>query len=88
MDSYFYSLVVVPSLRELLPRSDIAATKGNILSGGLLLAVSLRMGLAFLWCPVGGKFGRVRTLMLTIVWYWATWRLEANLDSATYLPSA
>jgi len=30
MDSHFYSLVVVPSLRELLPRSDIAATKGNI----------------------------------------------------------
>src|SRR6266403_242859 len=26
-------------------------------------------GLAFLWGPVGDKFGRVRTLMLTIVWY-------------------
>ena len=30
MDSHFYSLVVVPPLRKLLPRSDIAATKGNI----------------------------------------------------------
>lgn len=49
---------------------------------------SLRMGLAFLRCPIGGKFGRVRTSMLTIVWYWPTLRLEANLEGATYLPSA
>jgi len=46
------------------------------------------MGLVFLWYPVGGKFGRVRTLMLTIVRCWPTLRLEANLDGTTYLPSA
>jgi MFS family permease len=71
MDSFIYALVLVPSLRELLPRSGIAATKGNIgYYGGLLFALFLfGWGLAFLWGPVGDKFGRVRTLTLTIVWY-------------------
>jgi MFS family permease len=71
MDSFIYALVLVPSLRDLLPRSGIAATKGNIgYYGGLLFALFLfGWGLAFLWGPVGDKFGRVRTLMLTIVWY-------------------
>jgi hypothetical protein len=69
MDSFIYALVLAPSLRELLPRSGIAATKGNIgYYGGLLFALFLiGWGLAFLWGPVGDKFGRVRTLMLTIV---------------------
>jgi MFS family permease len=71
MDSFVYALVLVPSLRDLLPRSGIAATKGTIgLYGGLLFALFLiGWGLAFLWGPVGDKFGRVRTLMFTIVWY-------------------
>jgi len=30
MDSFIYSLVLVPALTELLPRSGIAATPGNI----------------------------------------------------------
>jgi MFS family permease len=71
MDSFIYALVLVPSLRQLLPRSGMAATKENIgYYGGLLFALFLfGWGLAFLWGPVGDKFGRVRTLMLTIVWY-------------------
>jgi len=71
MDSFIYALVLVPSLRELLPRSGIPATKGNIgYYGGLLFAIFIfGWALAFLWGPVGDKFGRVRTLMLTIVWY-------------------
>lgn len=71
MDSFVYALVLVPSLRELLPRSGIPATRANIgLYGGQLFALFLiGWGLAFLWGPVGDKFGRVRTLMLTIVWY-------------------
>jgi MFS family permease len=71
MDSFIYALVLVPSLRDLLPRSGIAATKGNVgYYGGLLFALFLLgWGLAFLWGPVGDKFGRVRTLMITIVWY-------------------
>jgi MFS family permease len=71
MDSFIYALVLLPSLRDLLPRSGIAATKGNLgFYGGLLFALFLLgWGLAFLWGPIGDKFGRVRTLMLTIVWY-------------------
>jgi MFS family permease len=71
MDSFIYALVLVPSLRELLPRSGYEATKGNIgVYGSLLFALFLvGWGMAFLWGPVGDKFGRVRTLMLTIVWY-------------------
>jgi MFS family permease len=71
MDSVIYALVLVPSLRELLPRSGIAATKGNIgYYGGLLFALFLiGWGLAFLWGPLGDKFGRVRTLMLTVLCY-------------------
>src|ERR1700745_1172713 len=71
MDSFIYALVLVPSLRELLPNSGIAPTKGNIgYYGGLRFSLfPWGWGLAFLWGPVGDKFGRVRTLMLTIVWY-------------------
>ena len=71
MDSFIYALVLVPSLRDLLPRSGIPATKGNIgFYGGLLFALFLiGWGLAFLWGPIGDKFGRVHTLMITIVWY-------------------
>jgi MFS family permease len=71
MDSFIYALVMVPSLRELLPRSGIAATTGNTgFYGGLLFAIFLvGWGCAFLWGPLADKFGRVRTLMLTILWY-------------------
>jgi MFS family permease len=71
MDSFIYALVLVPSLRVLLPRSGIAPTEGNLgFYGGLLFALFLiGWGLAFLWGPLGDKFGRVRTLMITIVWY-------------------
>jgi MFS family permease len=71
MDSVVYALVLVPSLRELLPHSGIAASKGNIgYYGSLSFAMFLiGWGLAFLWGPIGDRFGRVRTLMLTIVWY-------------------
>jgi MFS family permease len=71
MDSFIYALVLVPSLRELLPRSGIVATKGNIgFYGALLFALFLLgWGLAFVWGPIGDKLGRVRTLMFTILWY-------------------
>src|ERR1700686_675088 len=71
MDSVVYALVLVPALRELLPHSGIAANKGNIgYYGSLSFALFLiGWGLAFLWGPIGHRFGRVRTLMLTIVWY-------------------
>src|ERR1700756_95806 len=83
MDSFIYALVLVPSLRELLPRSGIAATPGNVgFYGGLLFALVLvGWGLAFLWGPVGDKFGRVRTLLLTIVWYSVFTFLSAAVTS-------
>ena len=69
MDSFIYALVLVPALRELLPRSGIAATPANIgYYGGVLFALFLAgWGMALLWGPVADRFGRVRTLMLTIV---------------------
>ncbi len=71
MDSFIYALVMVPALRELLPHSGIAATTANVgYYGGLLFALFLiGWGLAFAWGPLADKFGRVRTLMLTILWY-------------------
>src|SRR6202049_367128 len=71
MDSVVYALVLVPALRELRPHSGIVANKGNIgYYGSLSFAMFLiGWGLAFLWGPIGDRFGRVRTLMLTIVWY-------------------
>jgi MFS family permease len=87
MDSFIYALVLLPSLRDLLPRSGIAATKGNLgYYGGLLFALFLcGWGLAFLWGPVGDKFGRVRTLMLTIVWYSVFTFLSALVTSVWQL---
>jgi MFS family permease len=87
MDSVIYALVLVPSLRELLPRSGIAATKGNIgYYGGLLFALFLiGWGLAFLWGPIGDRFGRVRTLMLTVLCYSAFTLLSAFVTSVWQL---
>ncbi len=71
MDSFIYALVLDPALRELLPRSGIPASAANIgFYGGLLFAIFLvGWGCAFLWGPVADRFGRVRTLMLTIICY-------------------
>jgi MFS family permease len=71
MDSFIYALVLVPALRELLPRSGITATPENIgFHGGLLFALFLfGWGLSLLWGPLADRFGRVWTLMLTILCY-------------------
>jgi MFS family permease len=71
MDSFIYALVLAPALTELLPRSGLAATPANVgYYGGLLFALFLvGWGFAFLWGPIGDRFGRVRTLMLTILCY-------------------
>jgi len=71
MDSFIYALVLVPALRDLLPRSNIAATDANVgLYGGILFAVFLfGWGASFLWGPIADRFGRVRVLMLTILCY-------------------
>ena len=71
MDSYIFALVLVPAMRELLPRSGLKDDLPSVgFYGGLLFALFLvGWGCAFLWGPVADKFGRVRTLMLTILWY-------------------
>jgi MFS family permease len=71
MDASIYAIVLVPALRELLPRSGIAATPSNIVYyGSVLLALFLfGWGLSMIWGPVADRFGRVRALMLTILCY-------------------
>jgi len=71
MDSFIYALVLVPALSELLPRSGIAATPAKVgYYGSVLFALFLvGWGLSSLWGPVADRFGRVRTLVLTIVCY-------------------
>jgi MFS family permease len=71
MDSFLYALVLVPALRDLLPRTGIPATQANTgFYGGLLFAIFLvGWGFAFLWGPLADRFGRVRTLVLTILCY-------------------
>lgn len=71
VDSFIFALVFVPSMRELLPASGIEATPANIaFAGSTMFALFLvGWGLAFLWGPLGDKWGRARTLALTIVVY-------------------
>ena len=71
MDSFLYALVLVPALRELLPNSGIVADQAGLgFYGSLLFAVFLvGWGFAFLWGPIADRFGRVRTLALTILCY-------------------
>lgn len=69
MDSFIYSLVLVPALRDLLPRSGIAATTANVgLYGSLLFALFMvGYGGAMIWGPIADRFGRVRTMMFSIL---------------------
>lgn len=71
MDSFIYALVLAPAMRELLPLSGIPATVGNLGSyGGMLFSVFLvGWGCASVWGPIADRFGRVRTLTLTILCY-------------------
>ena len=71
MDSFLYALVLVPALRDLLPRSGIPATQSNVgFYGGVLFAIFLGgWGCALLWGPIADRFGRVRTLILTVLCY-------------------
>src|ERR1700730_9163785 len=71
MDSFILSLVLVPALRDVLPKSGIPATTANVgYYGGLLFALFMvGWGSALVWGPVADRFGRARTLMLTIIWF-------------------
>src|SRR5260370_18438907 len=71
MVSFIYSLVLVPALRDLVPRSGIAATTANVgYYGGLLFALFMvGWGTALIWGPIADRFGRVRTMMFSITWF-------------------
>ncbi len=71
MDSFIYALVLVPALNELLPKSGVAATPATVgYYGSVLFALFLvGWGLSMVWGPLADRFGRVRTLMATIVCY-------------------
>lgn len=69
MDSFIYALVLVPALRDILPNSGIAPTNANVgYYGSILFALFLiGWGLALIWGPIADRFGRMRTLMLTVL---------------------
>ena len=71
MDASIYALVLVPALTELLPRSGLEATQGNVgYYGSILQAMFLLgWGLSMVWGPISDRIGRVRALMLTILCY-------------------
>ena len=71
MDSFIYALVLVPAMKEILPRSGIEPTPGNLgYFGSILFSMFLiGWGLAFLWGPLADRFGRVRALMLAVLCY-------------------
>jgi MFS family permease len=71
MDSFIYALVMAPALRELLPRSGIPNDQSHVgYYGGLLFALFLiGWGCSLVWGPIADRFGRVLTLMLTILCY-------------------
>ena len=71
MDAFIYALVLVPALTELLPASGIEVTPGNIgYYGSLLFALFLLgWGLSMVWGPIADRFGRVKALMATILFY-------------------
>jgi len=71
MDSVIYALVLAPALTELLPKSGIAATQGNVgFAGSVLFALFLAgWGFSFLWGPVADRFGRTKSLAATIFVY-------------------
>jgi len=71
MDSVIYALVLSPALTELLPRSGMKATPGNIgYTGSVLFALFLvGWGLSLIWGPIADRFGRTRVLAATIFVY-------------------
>ena len=71
MDSFIYALVLPPAITELLPRSGLDATPGNVARyGSLLFALFLfGWGCSMIWGPLADRFGRVRTLQITVLWF-------------------
>jgi len=71
MGSFIYALVLSPALTELLPKSGISNSSGNVgLAGSILFALFLvGWGLSFIWGPLADRFGRTPVLAATIIVY-------------------
>lgn len=71
MDSVIYALVLAPAMKELLPKSGMVASAGNVaFTGSIMFALFLvGWGLSFVWGPIADRFGRKKALMLTIMVY-------------------
>ncbi len=71
MGSVIYALVLAPALTELLPKSGLPATPGEIgRVGSILFAAFLAgWGASFIWGPIGDRLGRARTLAATVLMY-------------------
>ena len=71
LDAFISALVLVPALRDLLPRSGIAPSTANLgFYGGILFALLLAgWALAVIWGPLADRFGRVRTLIASLLCY-------------------
>jgi MFS family permease len=70
-DSSMYSYILVAALTDLLPRSGIPATAGNIgFYGGLLFSIfMLGWACSMVWGWAADVFGRVHIMCLTVLVY-------------------
>jgi MFS family permease len=86
MDSFIYALVLSPALTELLPKSGIEASPGNVgFAGSVLFALFLvGWGISFIWGPIADRMGRTRVLAATILMY-AIFTGAAALSPNVYL---
>jgi MFS family permease len=86
MDSFIYALVLSPALTELLPKSGIEASPGNVgFAGSVLFALFLvGWGISFVWGPIADRMGRTRVLAGTILMY-AIFTGAAALSPNVYL---
>ena len=71
MDAFIYALVLAPALAELLPRSGIEVNPGNTGYWGSALQALflLGWGASMIWGPIADRYGRVKALMWTILFY-------------------
>lgn len=85
MDSFIFSLVLVPALRDVLPSSGIIATTANVgyYSGLLFALFMVGWGVGLVWGPVADRFGRARTLMFSILWF-SLFTLMAGLSKTVW----